>query len=82
MGRKLHTYYAEPEGRGYCEVHFDFKEEYAYIKYFDEHGIVFYVEDFKDKSLTYVESAAENWALGHKKLEGSLQGSLFRYYRS
>jgi hypothetical protein len=31
----------------------------------------FFVEDFPDKSMRYVEDAAENWALGIKKLEES-----------
>ena len=51
MNKHLSTYYADPPNEGqYCEVHFDFKE------------------DFPNKSLRYVEDAAENWALGIKKL--------------
>ena len=76
MGRKLSTYYADPPGRGYCEIHFDFREEFAYIKYYDDKGNMFFTEDFKGKSLRYVEDAAENWALGYKKLEGNIQGAL------
>lgn len=68
MGRKLSTYHAD-DGKGYCEVHFDFKEERAYIKYFDDNNKMFYVENFPDHSVQYVENAAENWALGIKKLE-------------
>lgn len=68
MGNKLSTYYSD-FGKGYCEVHFDFKEEYAYIKYFDNNEKHFFTEDFKNKSMRYVEDAAENWALGIKKLE-------------
>lgn len=30
---------------------------------------VFFTEDFPGKSTRYVEDAAENWALGIKKLE-------------
>ena len=30
MNKHLSTYYADPPNEGqYCEVHFDFKEEYA-----------------------------------------------------
>ena len=68
MGRKLNTYHAE-SGKGKCEVHFDYKEERAYIKYFDNNNKMFFREDFPDKSLGYVEDAAENWSLGIKKLE-------------
>lgn len=67
MGRKISTYYAD-KGKGYCEVHMDMKEELCYIKYFDSNGKMFFLEDFPNKSLRYVEDAAENWALGIKKL--------------
>ena len=40
-----------------------------YIKYFDNNKKQFYTEDFPNKSLRYVEDAAENWVLGIKKLE-------------
>ena len=68
MGRKLSTYWAD-DGKGYCEVHFDFKEERAYIKYYDDNDKMFYVEHFPNNSVRYVEDAAEHWALGIKKLE-------------
>ena len=67
MGKKISTYFAD-DGRGRAEVHFDFKEELAYIKYFDDKDHMFFTEDFPDKSIQYVEDAAENWALGIKKL--------------
>jgi hypothetical protein len=70
MGKKLSTYYAE-KGKGWCEIHLDSKNESLYIKYFDDEGRKFFVEDFPDKSMRYVEDAAENWALGIKKLEES-----------
>jgi hypothetical protein len=68
MGRKLSTYYSEI-GKGYCEVHMDFKDEMAYIKYFDNNGKLFFTEDFPGKSIYYVNDAAENWCIGIKKLE-------------
>lgn len=71
MERKLSTYYSD-HGKGYAEVYFDFREECAYIRYLTDEGKVFYTEDFPNKSLRYVEDAAENWALGIKKLEKSL----------
>jgi hypothetical protein len=67
MGRKLNTYYSE-DNKGKAEVHFDYKNERAYIKYFDSNDKLFYTEDFPNKALVYVENAAENWALGIKKL--------------
>jgi len=40
---------------------------YNYIVYKDKNGI-FHKEIFEDKSLSYVEDAAENYALGIKEL--------------
>lgn len=73
--RKISTYYSD-EGKGYAEVWMDFKEEIAFIKYFDDNEIKFFEEDFPGKAIRYVEDAAENWALGIKKLEGNIQGAL------
>lgn len=68
MGKKISTYYPEV-GKGWCEIHLDSKDESLYIKYFNESGVVFFSEDYPNKSMQYVEDAAENWALGIKKLE-------------
>jgi len=71
MGKRLSTHESE-QGKGYAEVHFDFKEELAYIKYFDNHSKQFFIEEFPGKTVRYAEDAAENWALGIKKLEPAL----------
>ena len=68
MGRKLSKYTADPPARGYCEIHFDFKEEHAYIKYFNDDNTHYFTEQFPNKSIRYVEDAAENWCTGIKKL--------------
>ena len=68
MGKHISTYYSDHD-EGYCEIHFNFKDEYAYIKYFDNNGKLYSTENFANKSMRYVEDAAENWALGIKKLE-------------
>ena len=73
--RKISTYYSD-HGEGYAEVWMDFKEEVAFIKYFDDNDTKFFEEDFPNKSIRYVEDAAENWALGIKKLEGNTQRAL------
>jgi hypothetical protein len=67
MGKKLSTYYAD-NNKDYCEIHFSYKEEHAYIKYFTEDGIRYYEESFPNNALNYVENAAENWALGYRSL--------------
>lgn len=69
LRRKISTYWADPPGKGYAEVWIDFKEEMGYIEYFDDTEKKFFTEDFPGKSIRYVEDAAENWALGIKKLE-------------
>jgi len=67
MGKHLSTYYTDDD-TGYCEIHFDFKDEIAYIKYFDENNKMFFKEEFPNKSLRYVEDAAENWVMKIKDL--------------
>ena len=68
MGKKLSTHYPK-EGKGWCEIHLDGKEEMLYINYYNEGGIRIKREDYPDKSMHYVSDAAENWCLGIKKLE-------------
>lgn len=77
MGKKISTYYSD-HGKGYCEIHFDFKQEFAYIKYFDNNDKLFFTEDFPNKSMRYVEDAAENWALGIKKLHEDVPYKQYR----
>lgn len=69
MGKKLQTHHSE-KGKGKCEIHVDLKQEMFYIKYYDNNNKQFFVEDFPNKALGYVEDAAENWCYGLKKLEG------------
>ena len=67
--RKISTYYSD-HGEGYAEVWMDFKEELAFIKYFDDNDTKFFEEDFPNKAIRYVEDAAENWTKGIKLLKG------------
>ena len=67
MGKKLSTYYSE-KGKGKCEIHIDLKNEYFYIKYFDNNDKQFFTEDFIGKTHRYVEDAANNWTVGIKEL--------------
>tara|TARA_B100000795_G_scaffold220994_1_gene175583 strand:- start:407 stop:556 length:150 start_codon:yes stop_codon:yes gene_type:complete len=46
------------------------KEEFAYIKFYNADNHKMKIEEFHGKSLGYVEDAAENWALGVKKVAG------------
>lgn len=73
MGKKLSTYWSDEEPGKYCEIHINLKEEYFYIKYFDANGKMYYKEDHIGKSMRWAEDAAENWALGIKKI-GVLYG--------
>jgi len=76
MGKKLSTFYKDDKSE-YCEIHIDFKEELLYIKYYKENASTwFHKEEFPNKSHRYVEDAAENWALGIKKIDPQYQGTL------
>lgn len=68
MGKRIKTVYPKT-GKGWAEIHLDSKDESLYIKYFNEAGIVVLREEFPNKSMHYVDDAAENWANGIKKLE-------------
>ena len=46
------------------------KEEFAYIKFYNPDNDTMKLEEFRGKSLGYVEDAAENWSVGIKKVEG------------
>jgi len=68
MGKKLSTLYPK-QGDGWCEIHLDGKEEMLYINFYNEWGVRIARQDFPDKSMHYVQDAAENWCSGIKKLE-------------
>lgn len=65
----ISTFYKEtPDGNARAEVH---QNTGGYcIEYYDWSGSKMAVEQFPAKSVHYVESAAENWALGFKQLNG------------
>ena len=69
---KLITTFESDRTNNYCEVHMDMKEEFAYIKFYNADNDKMKIEEFRGKSLGYVEDAAENWALGIKKVSGIL----------
>ena len=76
MGKKLSTFYKDDQSE-YCEVHIDLKEELLYIKYYKADASKwFHQEDFPGKAMRYVEDAAENWALGIKKIDPQYEGTL------
>lgn len=66
--RKFSTFKADTND-SYAEVWMNFKEEVAFVRYFDDNGKHFFTEEFPGKSIHYVNDAAENWTLGIKKLE-------------
>lgn len=66
----ISTYFKENTQSARAEVMKNVAGDYYYIEYYDAGGNKFYTEAFPDKSLYYVESAAENWTLGIKVLNG------------
>lgn len=71
MGKKISTFWSDVDKGHYCEIKFNSREEGFYIKYFNAEDKVYFREDTEHlgKSLRWCEDAAENWALGYKKLE-------------
>jgi len=70
VGKKISTYWSDIEEGHYCEIHLNQREEYFYIKYFDADDKVYHREDTEHigKSIRWCNDAAENWALGYKKI--------------
>ena len=68
----ISTYWAGDGDKGRAEVHKNIEEHSSFIRYYDNTNTLFFTEEFPNKSIHYVEDAAENWALGIKKLEGDL----------
>tara|TARA_B100000424_G_C22922072_1_gene490597 strand:+ start:926 stop:1216 length:291 start_codon:yes stop_codon:yes gene_type:complete len=67
----ISTYYKDDLSE-YCKVCVDKSEEvyYYYILYYKENSVNWFHEEcFPGKHISYVESAAENWALGIKTIE-------------
>ena len=52
--RKISTFHAD-SGKGYAEVWMDFKEEVAFIKYFDDNDVKFFEEDFPNKTISLLD---------------------------
>ena len=64
----ISTYFKEDASGPRAEVH---KSDGGYyIEYYDANGGWFKTESHFGKSIHWVESAAENWALGIKQLNG------------
>ena len=64
--RVLHTEEA-PGGKGKAVI--SLVDEHFEIDYYDDSGRHFFNEEFHNHTFRYVEDAAENWAVGIKKLE-------------
>lgn len=67
MEKHISTHHTD-NNLGRAEVWVNYKDEAFFIKYFDENNKQFFTEEFPNKSMRYVEDAAENWALGIKQL--------------
>lgn len=68
MSNSISTWWAEP-GKGYAVVSRVGSNEMLVVDYYDNQKRHFFCEEFPGKDVSYVEDAAENWALGIKKLE-------------
>lgn len=66
----ISTHFKENANAARAEVLKNEAGGYYYIDYYDAGGNRFYTEAFPDKSVHYVEDAAENWASNVKVLKG------------
>jgi hypothetical protein len=66
----ISTYFKENANAARAEVLKNEAGSYYYIDYYDAGGNKVFTEAFPDKSIQYVEDAAENWAVGIKVLKG------------
>lgn len=57
------------DNRGKAVVKYSDPDELFFIDYYDDHNHLFFTEDFPNKSVKYVEDAAENWVAGIKTLD-------------
>ena len=77
MIKEISIYYKNEDLKERAVVRFDTETTEFYVDYYDKNQNVFYTEFFEGKSVHFIEDAAENWALGIKKLDGKMkQGSL------
>lgn len=68
--KSVMTFWSDVSKGQYAVIKHNIKENYLYIEYYNYKEELFHTEDvYRDKSLRYVEDAAENWALGIKKLQ-------------
>jgi len=65
----LSTYYSDQVIGQKAVIFKDLEDKTYYIRYYDETNEVFFLEHYTENSIQYVEDAAENWALGVKKLD-------------
>ena len=69
MSTIISTYYKETAGGARADVVFN--DNIYGIEYYNGSDVSpFLVETYPNKSLFYVESAAENWVMGIKNLNG------------
>ncbi len=66
----ISTFFKENANAARAEVMKNEAGGYHYIDYYDPGGNKVFTEAFPDKSIRFVEDAAENWALGIKVLRG------------
>jgi hypothetical protein len=71
MRKPITTFFSDIQKDYYATVVVHIKEDsnlYC-IEYFNDKNELFYIEEFPNNSIQYVQDAAENWCMGIKKLE-------------
>lgn len=69
MSQRIVSEWETLDNRGKAIVKYSDLDEVFFIEYFDNANRMFFTEEFPNKSLKYVDDAAENWVLGYRQLE-------------
>lgn len=69
MTRRKLSEYEDASGRGMAVISFNSLEEQFEIDYYDNLGHHFFMEEFPNKTIGQVETIAEDWSMGYRKLE-------------
>ncbi len=73
-GMLISEYYKDDDDGGVAKIYQiteDNDTSYYSIAFFNKHKVMIATEDFRNKSLRYVEDAAENWTIGIKQVLAS-----------
>jgi hypothetical protein len=60
MGKKLNTHFHN-DGKKFAEVHLETRDEFFYVKFFENDGRLIETRQFEGKTLGEVNDVVESW---------------------